>query len=271
MARRECGSAHYVAFAILVLVSFWLVCFVLLTMQWHSENAARTVRSAGNAPSVAGDVANRAGANPSSGEHAPEAHILSRSSGRVVATSDVRGNLGPASVVIQPKPGDDWLHDRWQAASDMHGTNIPGGHWIQLDFGSKIVVDSVVLDWETAYADRYILEGSLDPIVQNEIDPAVPKGQRAGKGSNDTGTKVWTLFDGTEPAQEGLRSVSKSGRSPGVTTELPLHIVHTIHPITVRYPIRYLRLHILKSATGWGVSLWQFDVYGFWGTESLEQ
>ena len=43
---------------------------------------------------------------------------------RVSATCDVRGNLGPCSVVVQETPGNDWLRDRWQAASDMGGTAI---------------------------------------------------------------------------------------------------------------------------------------------------
>ena len=73
----------------------------------------------------------------------------------------VRGNLGPAAVVIQPVPGTDWLHDRWQAASNMHGKNIPGEHWIQLEFESPILVDSVRLDWETAYASDYRIQGSM--------------------------------------------------------------------------------------------------------------
>merc|ERR1712161_58961 len=49
--------------------------------------------------------------------------LVSRLENNVVATSDVRGNLGPISVVIQSKPGSDWIHDRWQAASNMHGKN----------------------------------------------------------------------------------------------------------------------------------------------------
>lgn len=82
---------------------------------------------------------------------------------------DVRGNLGPASVVVQAKPGTDWIHDRWQAASDMHGSQIPGAHWIQLEFqfenGVGVVADRIILDWETAYADEYVLEASSEPFV----------------------------------------------------------------------------------------------------------
>lgn len=166
--------------------------------------------------------------------------LLSRSPS-VRATADVQGNLGPPSVILQVKPGKDWLHDRWQAASDMHGTNIPGEHWIRLDFGETVLVDSIVLDWETAYADKYRLEAH----------------------DNDN---LWILFDGTDPAQDNMRSVSQSGQSPGVKQKRPLHVVHKLSlsgtpPAQKR--LRALRLHILKPATGWGVSLWQFDVYGF--------
>ena len=41
-------------------------------------------------------------------------------------TTDTRGNLGPGSVITQKVQGNDWLKDRWQAASDMHGSAIAG-------------------------------------------------------------------------------------------------------------------------------------------------
>ena len=60
-----------------------------------------------------------------------------------------------------------------------------------------------------------------------------------------------------------MRSVTKSGQSPGVDKPMPLHVVHEIQPRSRNRAFRFLRLHILKSVTGWGVSLWQFDVYGY--------
>jgi hypothetical protein len=63
--------------------------------------------------------------------------LLSRNP-EVKVTTDVRGNLGPPSVMIQETPGTDWLKDRWQAASDMHGTAIPGVHWVMLEFPSPV-------------------------------------------------------------------------------------------------------------------------------------
>jgi len=195
-------------------------------------------------------------------------HLVSRLENKVVATSDVRGNLGPVSVVIQSKPGSDWIHDRWQAASNMHGKNIPGEHWIQLEFEySNIVVDRIVLDWETAYADEYILEGSLEPIISSTESNDINNNNYNNKRSS----KIWTLFDGRKNTSstnnDNNRSVSESGQSPGVDEIRPLHIIHDISlgksNEARKKPMRYLRLHILKSATGWGVSLWQFDVYGF--------
>ena len=94
--------------------------------------------------------------------------LLSRQEG-VEASCDVRGNLGPCNVVIQNPPGSDWIKDRWQAASDMGGTAIPGSHWIKLDFKFKILVSSVIIDWETAYARDYILQGRI-----NDSDPWIP-------------------------------------------------------------------------------------------------
>lgn len=83
--------------------------------------------------------------------------FISRQS-TVEAICDARGNLGPCSVVIQDPPGQDWLKDRWQAASDMGGTAIPGAHWIVLDFHRLVQVTKVVIDWETAHADAYLIQ-----------------------------------------------------------------------------------------------------------------
>jgi hypothetical protein len=160
-------------------------------------------------------------------------------------------------VVIQAKGGDDWLHDRWQAASNMHGKNIPGEHWIQLEFeDTAVVANKIVLDWETAYADEYLLEASVEPFSNNNND-----------NDNDSS---WVLFDGRDKeAVATMLSVEKSGKSPGVKEPMPLHVVHTIELAAndnnniYHRPFKFLRLHILKSKTGWGVSLWQFDVYGF--------
>jgi hypothetical protein len=246
------GGHYYLVVALLVLVVFWMICFILLTTHWQSSYVQLSSFHSGPLSSSL----RATGKDQSQEQHNEKppiqySHILSRS-GKVVATSDVRGNLGPASVVVQPKPGDDWLHDRWQAASDMHGKNIPGEHWIQLQFPSKIFVDSIVLDWETAYASDYLIEGSMEPITD----------------ANSNTEKVWILFDGTDPSQQSIRSESKSGQSPGVKQKMPLHVVHTLS-VKDKKPLQYLRLHILKSVTGWGVSLWEFDVYGFLESESI--
>ena len=179
-------------------------------------------------------------------------------------------------MVVQAKPGTDWIHDRWQAASDMHGSNIPGAHWIQLEFkdvGGGVVADKIVLDWETAYADKYVLEASLEPFGNGNEHDSVGNGKQQQQGT------VWTLFDGRNPGHaRDMKSVSESGQSPGVEEKRPLHVVHEIRLSAAtdeavravrRRPFRYLRLHILKSKTGWGVSLWQFDVYGFRSDELL--
>jgi hypothetical protein len=162
--------------------------------------------------------------------------LLSRNP-EVKVTTDVRGNLGPPSVMIQETPGTDWLKDRWQAASDMHGTAIPGVHWVMLEFPSPVTaISKVVLDWEAAYARDYRIEVSVDQ-------------------------QQWTvLFDSHHDSDR--RTSEESGQSPGVKSKTPLHIVHTIRILEPMLAFTYLRVYIRKSAMGWGVSLWQLDVYG---------
>lgn len=195
----------------------------------------------------------------------PKISLLSRNA-TIKVTSDVRGNLGPASVIIQDPPGTNWLKDRWQAASDMHGTAIAGSHWVILDFGGlnmNIHPAKVVLDWESAHATEYRIEGGY----------YISSGESENKEEDDASNVHWeVLFDANNPRHIPHRSVAKSGQSPGVKFPMPLHIVHTLDLYDCCYAYqrarttqsyRYLRVFIIKPAKyGWGVSLWQVDVYG---------
>ncbi len=267
--------------------------------------------------------------------------LLSRNP-NVILTSSTRGNLGPPTVLNQNPPGTNWIKDRWQAASDMGGTAIKGSHWVLLDFTpllmndeedvdvesvekdvrrrSGIQMTKIVLDWETAFATDYRIEGRMDrpTTLRSSLqhDSSV-------KGVGDE--EEWcVLYDGGKhhPAttinnnhkkrndnnnklQEGEYNgimefhESEYGQSPGVKQKLPLHILHTIEwtsttTTTVSSLLnnneqsssgkegnnvgrksssgscsssttslfRYLRVFIRKPARGWGVSLWQVDVYG---------
>ena len=192
--------------------------------------------------------------------------IVSRLAG-VTALSDVRGNLGPASVVLQSPPGADWLRDRWQAASDMGGTAIKGRHWILLDFsgavpeGKAVEASKVVLDWETAYAEDYAIETRMDdPSVEVRPDGSA----KDTDGERSTG---WCrLFDGADKNDASRRTTEESGQSPGVKARMPLHVVHAIEVDPPRRGrcgrFRYLRLYVRRGARPWGVSLWQLDVFG---------
>ena len=100
----------------------------------------------------------------------------------------------------------------------MHGKQIPGEHWIQLEFkeNTGVVADKIVLDWETAYADEYVLEASLESISDN-----------INLASSDSDT--WVLFDGRKKKDVAtMRSVTESGKSPGLDEPRPLHVVHEI-------------------------------------------
>ena len=119
----------------------------------------------------------------------------------------------------------------------MHGTAIPGVHWVELEFPWLVAsISKVILDWEAAFARDYRIEVSMDQ-------------------------QDWhVLFD--SHVNSDRRTSIESGQSPGVTSKTPLHIVHTVTMLDESVPFKYLRLYIRKSAMGWGVSLWQVDVYG---------
>ena len=245
----------------------------------------------------------------------PEASHQRRPPVAVTVTSDVRGNLGPASVILQNPPGTNWIKDRWQAAGDMHGTAIPGQHWVQLDFGNlhshsrgrgrsrslemEMEIDRVVIDWEAAYAKDYRIEISMGDGEAESKTKAKSKSKSTRKEleTDEEGFNWCVLFDGANTIDSAnanandnansdtstgvhaddasvkdlgsQRSVKEYGQSPGVKKKTPLHVVHTIDMNGAQQrkcnfqSFRYLRVFINKSVTGWGVSIWELDVYGW--------
>ena len=157
----------------------------------------------------------------------PDSAVELCSKDHCVARCDVRGNLGECGVIFNR--GDDWLKDRWQAASDMGGTAIPGPHKVDIDLGRDVRVCSVEIDWETAYAEDYTIAAD--------------------------GVRV---FDGAAPGAS--RRARMSGKSPGVKGR-PLHVVHDV-TLDECAPARTLTIDIAKGATPWGVSIWHVGVMG---------
>ena len=291
----------------LFLIGVWMrVAFRLLTtsdIDTHSRSSPSSSHDPATVVVVVVHDAARAAGRPSTIDERPRVvverkrRLISRDPG-VIVTSSTRGNLGPPSVLNQDPPGEDWLGDRWQAASDMGGTAIPGRHWILVDFSSSsssssssVFVSKIVLDWETAYAEDYRVEGRLDPPPRRP-PPSGGKGgaPRHHGGSDDDGVDGgWcTLYDGVTPLDDVVkndaaidnrgaavrRTTEEYGQSPGVKRKMPLHVVHTIDWTTTAEArdedvgdghcrrLRYLRVYIRRPARGWGVSLWQVDVFG---------
>lgn len=79
--------------------------------------------------------------------------------------------------------------------------------------------------------------------------------------------------------RKGNRRTERTGQSPGVKAKMPLHVIHYLNWTSPdgrsntaskssmegdsarNRELRFLKLYIRKPAVGWGVSLWQFDVY----------
>jgi hypothetical protein len=148
-------------------------------------------------------------------------------SGHRPVISDVRGNLGPPSVVTN-KEDEDWLKDRWQSALDMTGSPIPGSHFLEVDLGRESLMTKIVLDWESAYCEHYSL------IAHNGIS----------KSSNMHRLAV---------GEDASKSYPKDK-----------HIVHEFRFSPTNDPgrFRYVRLVMHKPSTKWAPSLWHFEVYG---------
>ena len=147
----------------------------------------------------------------------------------------------------------------------------------------ELHVTKIILDWEMAYAKNYRIGGRIAPLPP-------PKDNGTGlrnKGGDDAGWCV--LYDGASDDDGDAnadkthnnnnyprRSVREYGQSPGVKETLPLHIVHTIDwaeenddrddeskkGVENCRALRYLRLFIRTPVRGWGVSLWEVEVFG---------
>jgi hypothetical protein len=162
------------------------------------------------------------------GPRAAPARLLS--AGRR-ATSDVRGNLADAHVITKPEAPGDWLTDRWQAASDMSGTPIPGEHWLEVDLGAAFELTRFVLIWEKALATRYTLRGRL---FEDGGWADLALGRDAASPHSDE-THIVHVLDATRKQCGAASCIVRA---------------------------RFVRLVIAEPATQWGASLWRFEVWG---------
>jgi len=164
---------------------------------------------------------------------------------------------------------------------------IENGNDIVGDGRRGVQMTKIVLDWETAFATDYCIEGRMDRPLEHD------------SSLNGVEKDEWcVLYDGGNANNNKQRNnelqrietqfhESSYGQSPGVKQKLPLHILHTIEwttssldnndqtsegndgsdressgPCQTTTAFRYLRIFIRKPARGWGVSLWEVDVIG---------
>lgn len=277
---RRC-TAIILLTAILLWLALWIVWFSwgleLLVLHRPPTNATTTLRSTRRAPPTSTPQSQQQLQHSFSHPSPPTLPNATGSSvvlltdpkqqqATVHVTTDVRGNLGPAKVMLDPN-GTDWLHDRWQAASDMHGTAIHGAHWVQLDFETAIVVPTrIVLDWETSYSKDYRIEGRL-LCEKTRVKNHPTCGDETNRAIQSPGST--TLFYDTKQQHQAappILSVREYGQSPGVQQKLPLHVIHTLqlHSNTTD-AVNQLRLLIRSPFhKAWGVSLWSFQVWGYY-------
>ena len=119
----------------------------------------------------------------------------------------------------------------------MKGEAIPGSHWVEVDLqrSEGCVISRAVVDWETAFAKAYHLQG----------------------WSRDAGK--WVV----------LASFQDLPPSAVTTSKTKQHVVHKFKVATVEpalepssHLVTKVRLAIDKPATQWGVSIWRFQAYG---------
>jgi len=147
-----------------------------------------------------------------------------------VTSTNVALNRPPSAYTASTQSNDGSGETNSQPANDRSafrsfdgnpGTRwgSHGGHtnWLQVDLGQTHVIDKVVLMWEAAYANKYIIQVSND-------------------GNS------WTNIHTHDAVASGDH-----------TDEIPL-----AQPAEGRY----VRMQGIEAATQWGLSLYEFEVYG---------
>lgn len=176
------------------------------------------------------------------GEQTPVSLLTQEAEVEVLAS--VRGNLGPPSAVLSPQV-QDWLKHRWQAASDMGGTPIPGPHWLQFQLSRTAVrISRVLIDYEAAFSEDYFVS--------------------VWCGASE---KWQVIFDTAAVSDHKKHFVKKSSPSKH-------HVIHDIEIVDVgahssslgKFPPSFdiVRLDIRRPATRFGTSVWRFEAYGDW-------
>jgi hypothetical protein len=136
---------------------------------------------------------------------------------------------------------DDWLQHRWQAASDMGGTPVPGAHWLQLDLPRMSAqLSRVFIDYEVAlsmdyYVSVWCVASQSWAVV---FDTAVASDKRLMHRTHTTRSKQHIIHD--------IR-LEKKGQAATITCGL----------------FDKIRLDIRRPATRFGTSVWRFEAYGF--------
>lgn len=171
------------------------------------------------------------------------------------AISDVRGNLGPASVVTHESV-EDWLKDRWQAALNMRGEPIPGVHWIVVDLEDSHYITKVIIDWEAAYSKNWRLYGLEKSTCANGEILCVEK------------SLGWVQFGGSASAITVQTAKLHIIQSIDVAVEVneingeSFVLSTTGTKLAGIGPFRYVKLLILSPSTQWGSSIWRLQVWG---------
>jgi hypothetical protein len=228
------------------------------------------------------------------GKDKEESDVLS--TGRP-AFADVRGNLGPASVITRAraKAGsrEDWLKDRWQAASDMGGTPIPGAHWVEIDLQRLCHIDSVLIDWEEAYSQHWTIKGKRSDGRCSSAAAAAARNPDSGGLGGGVESDGWVPI---ARSRDLTRSAERTPKHVIQSIDIPDQLHPTKASAHANVPIKgssaknvgngngngngnkggssfdaddcsaphfdRVRLHIHKPATRFGASIWRLQVKG---------
>ena len=199
------------------------------------------------------------------------------------ARASVRGNLSPAGVVTSAAT-DDWLRDRWQAASDMRGTPIRGGE-IRATTHAKLVLSRrtprllLVGNASTRAPRRRTLghgvaREALRRVARHEnlgrphARASENKDSFATQAAEGLASRIVLDWESAYANDYVLETRARADaewrvlRTERVSRDkTKQHVVDVLRVLDTRAAPEF-RVRIRRGATRWGVSLWRFEVWG---------
>ena len=129
------------------------------------------------------------------------------------------------------------------------GSTVADNQWIYIDLGADYTLDYVTIDWENAYAQSYTVR--MRTSAQGLDSPV-----------NPTNWTQVASIGGRSGISDGSGGIVEDQFTFGNGTFTPLVGACASSTVTTSPKGRYLMIHCVTRATGYGNSIWEVKAYG---------